>query len=105
MAIDYVAPLADGRQLGTTPVDLYTQLRLVAPITGFSVTFTQPHSSDTYLLTGDGIQVTAKQTNQDGVRVVKGSIQVTGNPEVSEESIRQAILRFCLGLSTRTDTQ
>jgi len=106
VAIDYFAPLANGRQLGTTPVDLSIALLAAGVlITGYETRFRQPHPLDNYLFTGEGIKVTAQQTEENGMAAVKGSIEVTGNSGVSEEYIRQAILRFCLGLSTRTDTK
>lgn len=106
MAIDYFAPLANGRQLGTTPGDLSIALLAAGvPITGYKAIFSQPHPSDNYLFTGEGIKVTAQQIEEGGMAAVKGSIGVAVNSGVSEESIRQAILRYCLGLSTITDTK
>ena len=100
MTIDYNFDLATGRQLGTTPGDLYITLRAAGvPITGFTAKFSQPNPLDNYVLTGDKIQVTAQQIETEGMAVVRGSITITGNPEVSEDFIKNAILRFCLGSS------
>ena len=99
MTIDYNFDLAPGQKLGDTPGALYLKLRAEAHITDFSAKFPQPHQSDSYIFRGEGIQVTAQQIEIGGRVIVKGSIRVIDNLGGLEDTIKNAIRRFCLGSS------